>query len=72
MTYNEGRVWWSPIVLEIFVAHVVIYIQMFIDYKTWGEKRKKWYADKKFQEQYGSKDNDDSETALKEKLNQMF
>lgn len=72
VTFKEGRVWWSPIVLEIFVAHVVIYIQMFIEYKSWGEKRKKWYSDKKFSEQYGSKDNDDSETALREKLNQMF
>lgn len=26
ITYDQGRIWWSPIVLEIIVAHVIIYI----------------------------------------------
>jgi len=39
---SEGSVWWAPIVLEIIVAHIVMFVQMAIEFYTWDEKRTKW------------------------------
>ena len=35
IVYESGRIWWAPIVLEIVVAHCIIYIQMGIEAYTW-------------------------------------
>lgn len=39
---GNGSVWWAPVVLEIVVAHLVMFVQMAIEYYTWEEKRTKW------------------------------
>ena len=39
---KEKRQWWAPVVLEIIIAHIVIYIQLVIDAVTWNEKLRKW------------------------------
>jgi len=39
---EQGSVWWAPVVLEIIVAHMVMFVQMGIEYYTWEEKRTKW------------------------------
>lgn len=35
ITYDQGRIWWAPVVLEITVAHLIIYIQLGIEAYTW-------------------------------------
>lgn len=39
---DAGSVWWAPIVMEIIVAHCIIYFQMGIEYFTWNERKTKW------------------------------
>lgn len=67
--YNAGSVWWAPIVLEIIVCHVIMFIQMAIEYKTWDEKLIKWKKELMFQEQYHSTDY--SENHLRDKINDL-
>lgn len=66
---GEKFLWWSPIVLEIIVAHCIIYIQMAIEYFTWNEKKVKWNKEKMFLQQY--ENNDYSENQLLDKINLM-
>jgi hypothetical protein len=60
---NEGNTWWSPVVLEIIVAHVLIFIQMGIEYLSWNNKKIKWQKELMFHQQF-SKQSDVSETLL--------
>lgn len=53
---EEGSIWWAPIVLEIIVAHCIIYIQMAVEYYTWDEKRTKWQKELIFKKEYESTD----------------
>lgn len=63
---KDDRIWWGPVVLEIVVAHLIIYIQMLIERLTWEEKRRKWHAELKFVEEYQK--GDQSESAIRLKL----
>lgn len=67
--YKEGSIWWAPIVLEIIVCHVIMFVQMAIEYKTWDEKLIKWKKELMFQEQYHSTDY--SENHLRDKINDL-
>jgi hypothetical protein len=67
--YKEGSIWWAPIILEIIVCHVIMFVQMAIEYKTWDEKLIKWKKELMFQEQYHSTDY--SENHLRDKINDL-
>jgi len=64
---EEGSIWWAPVVLEIIVAHCIIYIQMAVEYYTWDEKRTKWQKELIFRKEYES--NDVSESKLRFTIN---
>ena len=72
ISMDDQRTWWAPVVLEIIVAHVLIYVQLAIEYFTWDEKRRGWYKDLKFSEEYVKTDNDKSETAILNQLTAAF
>ena len=72
ISMSEERTWWAPIVLEIIVAHVLIYVQLAIEYFTWEEKRRGWYKDLKFSEEYVKADNDKSESTIINQLTAAF
>lgn len=63
---NEGSVWWAPIVLEIIVAHMVMFVQMAIEFYTWDEKRTKWAQELIFKQQYS--ENDKSQRLIRESI----
>mmetsp|Transcript_4816 Transcript_4816/g.8261 ORF Transcript_4816/g.8261 Transcript_4816/m.8261 type:complete len:126 (-) Transcript_4816:645-1022(-) len=64
---DEGSIWWAPVVMEIIVAHLVIYVQMFVEFLSWNEKRNKWQRELMFFQQY--KQSDVSETQLISQIN---
>lgn len=68
---ENGFLWWSPVVLEILVAHIMIFVQMGVEYATWKERVNQWKYDIMFQEQYETKD-DVSETMLRDQINNMI
>ena len=64
---NEGSIWWAPVVLEIIVAHLLIAVQMGVEYFTWNEKKTKWLKDyRQFSEFVAT---DASERDLQKKYN---
>lgn len=42
VSMQENRIWWAPVVLEMIVAHMLIYVQMGIEYCTWTQKKLGW------------------------------
>ena len=60
---NEGSIWWAPILVEIMVAHVCIFLQLVIEYFSYREKIQKWRKEQMFDSRYKSKD--ESETAAR-------
>lgn len=63
--------WWSPVVLEIIVAHLMLFVQMGVEYLTFKERMNQWKYDIMFQQQYESKE-DVSETMLRDQINNMI
>jgi len=57
--------WWSPVVLEIIVAHIMLFVQMGAEYVTFKERMNQWKYDIMFQQQYETKE-DVSETMLRD------
>lgn len=67
---GEGSIWWAPIVLEVIVAHLLIFVQMAIEHMTWDNKKIKWQKELMFHQQFG-KQADMSETLLKKHLDML-
>jgi len=36
---EKGFIWWSPIVLELIVAHILMFFQMGIEYLTYNTQK---------------------------------
>ena len=53
---EQGSIWWAPIVLEIIVSHLIIFVQMGVEFYTWNEKKTKWQKELMFKQQYESTD----------------
>lgn len=62
---EKGFLWWSPIVMEIIVAHLMMFVQMLYEKVTLSERVNTWKYDIMFKQQYTSKD-DASETMLRD------
>ena len=45
---EQGSIWWAPIVLEIIVSHLIIFVQMGVEFYTWNEKKTKWQKELMF------------------------
>lgn len=61
---NEGSIWWAPILVEIMVAHVCVFLQLVIEYFSYREKIQKWRKEQMFDSRYKSQP-DESETAAR-------
>jgi hypothetical protein len=57
-------IWWSPVVLEIILAHVMIFVQMLFEWLTQNQRLENWKKDLMFRQQYQA-NNDASETFLR-------
>jgi hypothetical protein len=66
---EAGSIWWSPIILEIIVSHLIIFVQMLVEYYTWNNKKTKWQKELMFMQQYESSDY--TEGQLRDQLAQM-
>lgn len=53
---EQGSIWWAPIVLEIIISHLIIFVQMLIEYLTWNNKKTKWQKELMFKQQYETSD----------------
>ena len=62
---EKGFLWWSPIVLEIIVAHLMLFVQCIYEYATMSERVNTWKYEIMFKQQYEQKE-DASETLLRE------
>lgn len=58
--------WFGPVVLQIIVAHFMVFVQLAIDYFTFRSKVTEWKFDVMFQQQYESNKEDVSETMLRD------
>jgi hypothetical protein len=67
---GEGSIWWAPVVLEILVAHVFMFLQMGIDFFSWNNRKIKWQKELMFHQQF-SKQPDVSETLLQKHINML-
>lgn len=70
-TREEKFLWWSPIVLEIIVAHVMVFLQMLFEWMTLNQRIDGWKKDLMFRQQYQSND-DASETFLRTQINSLI
>ena len=61
---NEGSIWWAPILVEILVAHVCVFLQLLIENFSYREKILKWKNEQMFDARYKSQ-LDESETAAR-------
>jgi hypothetical protein len=44
----EEFTWWSPVVLEIIIAHMMIFVQMAFEYVTLESSKNSWKKDLMF------------------------
>jgi hypothetical protein len=49
---QDGTIWWGPVVLLDIVLFFVMFLQMLIEYLTWGQKVLKWRQDLAFEQQF--------------------
>ena len=62
--------WWSPVVLEIIIAHVMVFIQMLIEWLTMNKRIENWKKELMFRQQYKGAE-DASETFLRNQINNL-
>lgn len=58
--------WFSPVVLEIIIAHIMVFVQLAVDYFTFKSKVTEWKFDIMFRQQYETNKEDMSETMLRD------
>ena len=67
---DNNSIWWAPVVLEVVIAHLVIFVQMAIEYSSWNNKKIKWQKELMFHQQF-KKQSDVSETLLQKHINML-
>ena len=67
----ENSIWWAPIVLNDIVLYFVMFIQMLIEYFSWGQKVLKWRQDLMFDQQFRTKE-DQSESRIQNNINSII
>ena len=65
---EQKFIWWAPVVLEIIIAHIMIYIQMLFEWITLSQRMIGLKEDLMFRQQY-QVNNDASETFLRSQIN---
>jgi hypothetical protein len=68
---GEKSVWWAPIVLNDIVLYFVMFVQMLIEYLSWGQKNLKWREDLAFDQKFRT-NKDTSETAIMNEINEVM
>lgn len=67
---EKGFLWWSPVVMELIVAHLMTVFQFLFEWATLKEKINTWKYDIIFKKEYEQKE-DASETMLRDQINNL-
>ena len=70
---NKNSKWWASFLLIDITTYFVIFVQMLIEWRTWGSKIIKWRADLAFDEKFRKRQEEDgSETHIRMNIDTMI